>query len=449
MPVSWGIGMKLLRKLLAAGSVAAVGAFAASGSFAQEGPSEESKSPSEYSMDEVREIHDFFSVPANRTSLLDASKPQSAFVWQNMTRFFPTAEVARGGSISTLPRDFDPSLWTIPVKQNGETSTVQERFESTAYNALIVIKGGSIALERYKSLGPSDKHVWFSSGKVVSSTLLAILEAEGKVDVTQPVSSYLEELEGSVWDTVTVEQALDMASGLDGTEHDEPLRDSRSNPQQIWFKWAASIGIFPDLLNEKPEPWAVLRSMERRKPGHTAFEYNSINTFVVERIVERIEGKPLNQVFSERIWSKIGAEHGSNVVVSPQGYPLFLGFHSATLRDMARFGMIFTPSWEQISEEQIIAEQALATIQFGGRREIFAGGNFSREFYAVVMPDEVMTNRYQWDVVFEDGDMYKQGVAGQGLYVSPSRDLVAAWYCTGCGDPIVMAREIARKYDKE
>ena len=441
--------MKILKIRRLTASVAAVAAFAASGSFAQDGPSEDNKSPSEYSMDEVREIHDFYSVPANRTSLLDPSKPQSAFVWQNMTRFFPTAEVARGGSISTLPRDVDSSLWTIPVTHNGETSTVLERFEGAAYNAMVVVKGGSIVLERYKSLGPSDKHVWFSSGKVVSSTLLAILEAEGKVDVTQPVSSYLEELEGSVWDTVTVEQALDMASGLDGTEHDESLRDSRSNPQQIWFKWAASIGIFPDLLNEKPEPWAVLRSMERRKPGHTAFEYNSINTFVVERVVERIEGKPLNKVFSERIWSKIGAEHGSNVVVSPQGYPLFLGFHSATLRDTARFGMIFTPSWKKISAEQIVPEQVLVTIQSGGRPEIFAGGNFSREAYAAVMPNEVMANRYQWDVVFEDGDMYKQGVAGQGLYVSPSRDLVAAWYCTGCSDPIATARAIARKFDEE
>ncbi|MGI9263111.1 MAG: serine hydrolase, partial [Woeseiaceae bacterium] len=39
-------------------------------------------------------------------------------------------------------------------------------------------------------------------------------------------------------------------------------------------------------------------------------------------------------------------------------------------------------------------------------------------------------NSYQWDFVMDDGDFFKGGFGGQGLYISPSRDLVIAFFGT-------------------
>lgn len=50
---------------------------------------------------------------------------------------------------------------------------------------------------------------------------------------------------------------------------------------------------------------------------------------------------------------------------------------------------------------------------------------------------------YGCDVVFSDGDFYKEGVGGQGLYISPSRDLVIAWFSIGENNARAMARAIA------
>ena len=36
----------------------------------------------------------------------------------------------------------------------------------------------------------------------------------------------------------------------------------------------------------------------------------------------------------------------------------------------------------------------------------------------------------QWDYVLEDGDFFKGGYGGQGLYISPARDLVIAFFGT-------------------
>lgn len=38
---------------------------------------------------------------------------------------------------------------------------------------------------------------------------------------------------------------------------------------------------------------------------------------------------------------------------------------------------------------------------------------------------------YHWDVIFEDGDFFKEGFGGQGLYISPSKRLVIGFFSAG------------------
>ncbi len=154
--------------------------------------------------------------------------------------------------------------------------------------------------------------------------------------------------------TQTLVLATQYVNGLDSTEHDEELQDTRTNPERGYFKWAVTLGFLINPDQKEKDPLEVLRSMKRKYPGHTAFEYNSINTFVMNRINERIGGKSIIELFSEMVWSKIGAEHDMVVAVSPRGYPMSFGWNASTLRDMARFGMIFTPSWNKVSSERIV-----------------------------------------------------------------------------------------------
>ena len=37
---------------------------------------------------------------------------------------------------------------------------------------------------------------------------------------------------------------------------------------------------------------------------------------------------------------------------------------------------------------------------------------------------------YQWDAIFEDGDLYKAGLGGQAIYVSPQTDTVVVYFST-------------------
>jgi hypothetical protein len=50
--------------------------------------------------------------------------------------------------------------------------------------------------------------------------------------------------------------------------------------------------------------------------------------------------------------------------------------------------------------------------------------------FMAALNDYVISNNRQWDDVFPDGDMFKLGFMGQGLYVSPDRDLVISYFST-------------------
>jgi CubicO group peptidase (beta-lactamase class C family) len=385
-------------------------------------------------LEQVLTISSFYSKPENKVKF-QFPLPEALYAWQNISKFFPTAQISRRGEVSKIPYAIRPEIGDISYTNlNGESNTVNSHFEKFPIDAMIVVKEGKIIYERYKTMRPEDKHIWYSVAKVLGPTILLSLEEEGKVNIDKPVTTYLTELGGTAWDSVTVRAALSMATGLNGTEHDEPLRDSRTNPEQTWLQWAAKIGLVPVLPGKENDTWVdVLGKMERRKPAYTAFEYNSINTFVINRIVERAGGKTLAEQLSDRIWSRLGMEHDAYMIVSNSGYSLgFFGMNT-TLRDMARFGMIFTPSVSILTKEPILTPAQIGKMQKGSHPEMYTEGFVGKIMQSHFPEESGITVNYQWDAVFANGDLFKSGVGGQGLYVSPSRDIVVGWFCTGTG----------------
>jgi CubicO group peptidase (beta-lactamase class C family) len=166
--------------------------------------------------------------------------------------------------------------------------------------------------------------------------------------------------------------------------------------------------------------------------------------------VECVTGKGLAEVISEWIWQKMGAESDALIMVSPLGAPHNSSINS-TLRDLGRYGMLFTPSWKVVAEEQLISAAYLKKIQQGGRPEMFAKGAAGEAFNHFFHGERPRHNTYQWDLVMEDGDFLKAGHSGQGVYISPSRDTVVAFFGTGDNNTIAgsaaLARAIARSID--
>jgi CubicO group peptidase (beta-lactamase class C family) len=355
------------------------------------------------------------------------------YVFLHMAEFFPHALIHRSGPISALEhaarddvrdRLVDTRLGQMPL------DTYVWHPESTV-NGLIVVHQGWIVYEAYPRMRPFDKHMYMSVAKVFASTALALLADRGLVDVTAPVEAYLPELAGSGWAGVPVIDILDMASGIDCLEM---TPGAYSEPGHPYYEYEASLGWQVPSEQTLASTRAYLATLGSQRPSGEVYEYTSPDTFVLSWLVEQITGQPFNEVLSEEIWSKLGAESDALIAVSRAGEPASHGGMSSTLRDLARFGLLFTPSWNTVARERVISDAYLEKIQHGGRADIFwaAGSSGPNQVSAFATDDRPRHNTWQWDFVMPDGDFYKGGFGGQGLYISPSRDLVVAFFgCTG------------------
>ena len=153
-----------------------------------------------------------------------------------------------------------------------------------------------------------------------------------------------------------------------------------------------------------------------------------MNTTLLALLAEAVENKRWHEIFQERVWAKMTAEGDMPVAYAPDGTVLVHGLVASRLRDMARYGLLYTPSWGKAARERVVSAAYVREIQTGGRKEIFMKGEIGAAMQKVHFPNDPPTaHHWQWDGVWDDGDFFKGGVFGQGLYVSPARDLVAVW----------------------
>ena len=67
-------------------------------------------------------------------------------------------------------------------------------------------------------------------------------------------------------------------------------------------------------------------------------------------LVEEITGMPFQDALSREVWTQMGAESDALIWAGRYGIPLTSGGLMAQVRDLGRFGLLFTPSWPKVAE---------------------------------------------------------------------------------------------------
>lgn len=352
------------------------------------------------------------------------------YVFLHMAEFFTHAIIHRAGPISALEPAPQDNLAKLSVETDRGRMTVDEYVEAAPVDGVVIVQGGRIVYERYPRMRPFDKHLLMSVSKIFASSIIGILEDRGQIDVSESVDNYLPEVEGSGWEGVAVRDVLDMASGIACLEVDDP--GAYSDPATGYYQYEASLGWLARTGDTRDSTYDYVASLERGIAPGELYQYTSLNTFVLSWLAERIIGKLFAEIVTDLLWSKIGAESDALLSTSPVGAPASHGGISATVRDVARLGMLFTPSWPVVSNERIISDAHLRKIQEEGRSEIVTTSGVGQPLGLGFGDEQPRHSTYQWDWVTQEGDFFKGGYGGQGLYVSPSRDLVVAY--TGVPD---------------
>ncbi len=327
----------------------------------------------------------------------------------------PSVGVSKGSEgARALPLALDPAIDSVRFTPLGSDATMTwaEAFAANYTDGIIVLHHGRVVYERYDGcLRPDTLHGVMSVTKSLTGLLGETLVAEGRLDETARVGSLIPELKDSAFGDATVRQVMNMTTGLHYSE-------DYSNPDaEVWaYAKAGSPLPTPKDYTGPRSYFDYLQTVKKDGNHDEAFGYKTINADTLGWLIARTTGQSVAETFSERIWSRIGAEREAFFTVDSIGTPFAGGGFNATLRDMARLGQMMLDEG-RVGNEQIVPPAAVASIRHGGKTDLFAKAGYKLL--------QGWSYGSMWWVSNDDHGAYAaRGVHGQTIWIDPMADMV-------------------------
>jgi CubicO group peptidase (beta-lactamase class C family) len=345
--------------------------------------------------------------------------PQLRWTLSHVRELRPTVNVWRGeGAVSALeraPADLDMLSF---IDDKGQRATWADMLQRTYTDSIVVLHKGKIVYEKYAGAAtPQLPHSVFSVTKSFIGLMAAMLAEEGRLDPEARVSKYVPEVKDSAYGDATVRQLMDMTVGVHYTEN---YADKNS---EVW-DYARAGGMVP-----APPGYAgpknfydFLVTLKKEGQHGEAFAYKTANAEMLAWVVRRVSGKPVSELMSEKIWSKLGAENDGYFQVDSIGVESGGGGLSLPLRDMARFGEMMRLRG-RYNGQQIVPASVVDDIRRGADPDKFA---------KVGYPDvpgygKGYSYRNMWWVSHNANGVFDaRGIHGQRIYIDPTAEMVIA-----------------------
>ncbi|MEM8850830.1 MAG: serine hydrolase [Pseudomonadota bacterium] len=292
---------------------------------------------------------------------------------------------------------------------------------------LVVLRDGAVVHESYhQGTTPEDQRISWSVGKSVLSLLTGILIDEGALTLTDPVTQHAPLLIGGAYDGATLEDVLQMESGVLFDE-DYAAFDSDINRMGRVLALGGTLDGFTADLDDN---WAM--------PGE-AMRYVSMDTHVIGMVLRGVTGRSIPDLMAEKLAGPMGLGP-AHYLTDETGVAFVLGGLNMATRDFAKVGQLVLDGG-RVGDRQIVPEAWIEA---------------STVPSATTAPDR-MRYGYQWwmPVDMRPGEVMAQGVYGQFVYVDRSRNVVVAMNAADRGfnsatirnGNVAMFREIAASTD--
>ena len=259
-------------------------------------------------------------------NLYNEDKIASNFI--NIDKIFQVSEpIPSSNNPHSFPRrDFDlPSTYYF----EGQERNLGEGLSHFKTDGLMVLHNGNLLYENYwNGNSPTSQHIAFSVTKSFVSALVGIAHQDGLIDsIEDPITKYLPDFNGTGYEGVRIKDILQMSSGV---KWNEDYADPNSD-----------INRFGRTIAKGSSFRGFAKTLEREKEPGTFHHYVSIDTQILGFLLAEVTGMSLKDYLYEKLWNKIGMEDEAYFIVDNDGVEMALGGLNATLRDYAKFGLLY------------------------------------------------------------------------------------------------------------
>ena len=337
--------------------------------------------------------------------------------FQHVDQVLPTTPISRGtGPVAQLPADLqDLGSVEVPKTEFCEARSVRSVIEASDTDAWLVMHNGTVLTEEYFStMGPGTEHLLMSVSKSLVGTVAGVLAGAGDLDPSRLVTEYVPELAASGYAGATIRHILDMRSGIKFSEN---YLDPQSEVRQI----EEAIGWSETKPAGQPTGmYDFLTTLEAKSEHGGVYEYRSCETDVLGWVCEKIAGESMQTLMSRVLWSRIGAERDALIATDQYGVGMFDGGINTTLRDLARFGYLYSNRGVSLTGEQVVPTSWVGDTLTGDAdiRQAFADGPDDNR-----MPGGMYHNQF-WFPFPDSHAFLALGIHGQMIYMNPGANFV-------------------------
>ncbi len=264
--------------------------------------------------------------------------------------FLPNVPVAKGTYVSALPVA-RKDLSKITYEFEGQTKTIEQFVRTTRTDQVVLVADGTVIGEFYAGGFSADvRHQAWSVTKTFVAAVVGIAHGEGRIDSLQdPIEKYVPDLAGTEWEGVSIEDVLQMESGVHWDE-DTPVLALNTQVEQ-WRDLA--LDLFTDgAMGQTRNEFLATLPTAGYDPG-TRWKYNSGNTQVLAWMTELMYGTTFEKVLEKKLWQPMGA--AGDAVMTSDRVGSVVASHGLFARphDFARFGELLrnggrTPEGKQV-----------------------------------------------------------------------------------------------------
>ena len=205
--------------------------------------------------------------------------------------------------------------------------TVEDYLARQRIMGLIIVKDGTVQLERYQyDRRPADRFTSESMAKSITALAIGIALGEGRIEgVDDAAERYAGNLRGTLYGGTSIRNLLRMSSGAHYLQTYDFTGDTRRFSEEIS---RAGVEAAAHIVTE------------REAPAGTWFHYASSEAAVLGAVLRGATGGSVSAYLTPRLWRAIGAESSALWRADRTGLEVTLANFNATLRDYARLGTV-------------------------------------------------------------------------------------------------------------